>query len=175
MKLANINIIVATSNNNVIGKNGDLPWKLPSDLKMFKEVTDGHVVVMGRKCWESIPEKFRPLPNRTNIVLTRNPNYKANGAEVRHNLNLTLEEFLYDDKDIFIIGGADIYKEGFKYANQLYLTRVMSDVEGDTYLEGLIPSDWHLISFEGPYNEDNLDFRFEIYRRKDGNNESTTS
>lgn len=160
-QLANIIIIVAASNNNVIGRNGDLPWNLPTDLKMFKEVTTDHIVVMGRKCWESIPEKYRPLPNRTNVVLTRNLNYKAEGAEVRNNLTSALEEFMYDGKDIFVIGGAEIYKEAFQYANKLYMTRVMADVEGDTYLEGLVESEWLIESFEGPFNEDDLDFRFE--------------
>ena len=72
-----INIIVAASTNMVIGKNNDLPWYLPTDMKHFKDITKGHIVVMGRKCWESIPEKYRPLPNRTNFVVTRNKDYVA--------------------------------------------------------------------------------------------------
>jgi len=175
VKLSDIIIIVAASTNNVIGKDGDLPWNLPSDLKMFKEVTTDHVVVMGRKCWESIPEKYRPLPNRTNIVLSRNPDYKADGAEVRSDLQNSLEEFMYDGKDIFVIGGAEIYKEAFQYANKLYMTRVVAEIEGDTYLEGLVGSDWHLVEFEGPFNEDELDFRFEKYRRNEGNSKTNNS
>lgn len=174
MELANIIIIVAASNNNVIGKDNDLPWRLPTDMKMFKEATTGHVVVMGRKCWESIPDKYRPLPDRTNVVITRNPDYKADGAEVRHNLNLALEEFMYDGKDIFIIGGAQIYKEGFQYANKLYLTRIMKDVQGDTYLDGLVESDWLMESFDGPFKEDDLDFRFDRYTRNYGDTETDT-
>lgn len=164
-KIADINIIVAASNNNCIGKDGTLPWDLPSDLKMFKEVTSGHIVIMGRKSWESIPEKYRPLPNRLNVVITRNKDYVAKGAEVRTDLVAALEEFSYQDKDIFIIGGAEIYKEGFKYANKLYLTRVMTEIKGDTYLEGLVESDWHLISFEGPIKENGFDYRFDKYIR----------
>jgi dihydrofolate reductase len=175
LELANIIIMVAASTNNVIGKDGDLPWNLPTDLKMFKETTKDHVVIMGRKCWESIPLKFRPLPNRTNIVLSRNKNYKAQGAHVRSNLVLAMEEFMYDGKDIFIIGGSEIYKEGFKYANKLYLTRVIKDIEGDTKLEGLVETDWLLESFEGPYKEDDLDFRFERYIRNDGNIKTDSS
>ncbi len=165
-KIANINIIVAASNNNCIGKDNTLPWNLPTDMKMFKEVTSNHIVIMGRKCWESIPEKYRPLPNRTNVVITRNKDYKANGAEVRFDLVSTLNEFSYEDKDIFIIGGAEIYNEAFQYANNLYLTRVMTDVHGDTYLTGLVESDWHLVSFEGPYKENGFDYRFDKYIRK---------
>lgn len=174
-QLGNIIIIVAASTNNVIGKDGDLPWNLPSDLKMFKEVTTDQVVVMGRKCWESIPEKFRPLPNRTNVVLTRNPDYKAEGAEVRSDLQAALEEFMYDGKDIFIIGGAEIYKEGFQYANKLYMTRVVAEIKGDTHLEGLIGSDWLLYEFEGPFKEDELDFRFERYKRNYGDTKTDNS
>jgi len=175
LDIANIIIMVAASTNNVIGKDGDLPWNLPSDLKMFKETTKDHVVVMGRKCWESIPLKFRPLPNRTNIVLSRNPNYTAQGAHVRSNLVIAMEEFMYDGKDIFIIGGSEIYKEGFQYANKLYLTRVVKDIEGDTVLEGLVESDWLMESFDGPFKEDDLDFRFERYIRNHGDTETDSS
>src|SRR5689334_17373843 len=93
--VANINIIVAASDNNCIGRNNDLPWNLPTDLKRFKEITSGHIVVMGRKCWESIPEKYRPLPKRTNVIITRNKDYKAEGAHVRHDLHEALNEFAY--------------------------------------------------------------------------------
>ena len=165
MKIADVIVIVAASTNNVIGRDGDLPWNLPTDLKMFKEVTSNHVVVMGRNTWESIPEKYRPLPNRTNIVITRNEDYKVEGAIVSHDLRLALSEHMFDGKDIFIIGGAQIYKEAFQYANKLYITRVIADIEGDRHLEGLVESDWNLVEFEGPYNEDELDFRFEKYNR----------
>ena len=83
-----ISVIVATSTNLVIGKNNDLPWHIPSDLKRFKELTSGSVVYMGRKCWESIPTKFRPLPNRDNIVITRDKDYVAEGAIVTSDLLL---------------------------------------------------------------------------------------
>jgi dihydrofolate reductase len=165
--VANIKIIVAVSEDNCIGKDNDLPWHLPIDLARFKELTKDNIVIMGRKCWESIPEKFRPLPERTNVVITRNKDYVAEGAEVRHDFAKALDEFSWgSDKDVYIIGGAEIYKEGFKYANHLELTRVMAEVNGDTFLEGLEPSDWLMIGFEGPYQEDDLDFRFETYKRK---------
>lgn len=169
LELGNIIIIVAASSNNVIGDKNKLIWNLPSDLKMFKKVTSGHVVIMGRRTWESIPNKHRPLPNRTNVVLSRNPDYIANGAYVRPNLVESLEEFTRQGKDVFVIGGGEIYKEAFKYANKLYMTRVVANVVGDTYLEGLVNSDWDLVEFEGPFKEDGLDFRFEKYR-KNGEN-----
>ena len=86
MQISNISIIVAASTNLVIGNGNELPWHLPTDLKYFKEMTKGKTVIMGRKCWESIPEKYRPLPGRKNIVITRNHNYKAVGAIVRPHL-----------------------------------------------------------------------------------------
>lgn len=171
--VANINIIVAVSKNNCIGKDNNLPWNLPTDIKRFKRLTDGHIVVMGRKCWESIPDKFRPLPNRTNVVISRNKDYKADGAEVRHNLLEALNEFAFGNEEIWIIGGAQIYKEAFPYANKLFLTRIMEDVKGDTYLEGLIESDWVMIEVEGPFKEDKYHYRFDTYKRKiNGNNET---
>lgn len=160
-----ISIIVAMAQNNVIGKDNDLPWKLPTDLKRFKEITSGHTIIMGRKCWESIPEKFRPLPNRTNVVLTRNKDYVAEGAKVSDYLVGLLTADSDQNEEIFIIGGADIYKESFPYANKLYLTRVLADIEGDVFLEGLVETDWLLESFEGPFNENGLDYRFETYVR----------
>ncbi len=174
LDLANIIIIVAASSNNVIGKDGGLPWNLPTDIKMFKETTEDHIVVMGRKCWESIPKKYRPLSNRVNVVISRNKDYKAEGAEVRYNLHAALEEFMYDSKDIFVIGGSEIYNETFKYANKLYITRVIKDIEGDTTLEGLVESDWLMESFDGPFKEDGLDFRFERYIRNYTDTETDT-
>lgn len=171
--VANINIIVAASENNCIGKDNDLPWYLPTDLKRFKELTQGHIVVMGRKCWESIPEKFRPLPDRTNVVITRNKDYVAEGAEVRHNLLEALDEFVWGTEELFVIGGAQIYKEAFPYANKLYLTRVMADVKGDTFLEGLVESDWVMTEVEGPFKEDKYHYRFDTYKRKTSDNDSS--
>jgi len=165
-KVANINIIVAVSENGVIGKDNDLPWRLPTDLKYFKEVTDGSIVFMGRKNYESIPEKYRPLPNRTNVVLTRNEEYEAEGCEVRHDIDKALDEFIWGNEDIFIIGGSEIYKECFKYSNKLYLTRVHTEVEGDTYLEGFNEDEWELISSDGPHEENNMSFTFEVYAPK---------
>lgn len=168
-----ISLIVAMAQNRSIGKDNDLPWKLPTDLKRFKEITSGHTVVMGRKCWESIPTKFRPLPNRENIVVTRNRDYIAEGAIIKNYLPDLLCSDSADNEEIFIIGGAEIYKEAFPFAQKLYLTRVLADVEGDVFLEGLVEEDWLLESFEGPFNENGFDFRFETYVRN--NNGKTDS
>jgi dihydrofolate reductase len=154
------------SSNFVIGKNNDLPWHLPTDMKYFKDTTKGHVVVMGRKCWESIPEKFRPLPNRKNVVMTRDSNYVANGAIVSHDLEYILKSHENSHEQVFIIGGAELYREAFKYAHRLYLTQIFHEVEGDIFLDGLQSKDWCLIEGSEIHEENALKFRFELYEKK---------
>ena len=160
-----INIIVAASTNMVIGKDNDLPWHLPTDMKHFKDITKGHIVVMGRKCWESIPEKYRPLPNRENLVVTRNKDYKAEGAEVHTDYTKLLESYKESDKELFVIGGADLYKEAFAYVDKLFFTQIYSNVEGDTYLEGLDVKEWELTDSDKILEENGLKFRFEVYKK----------
>ena len=121
-----IKIIVATSKNKVIGNNNELIWKLSSDLKRFKELTTGHPVVMGRKTYESIG---KPLPNRRNIIITRNLEYEVNGCEVVSSLE---EALLLTNNDCFIIGGGEIYKQSLEVADKIYLTLVHQEFEGDT-------------------------------------------
>lgn len=165
--MSRINIIVAASNNNVIGKGNDIPWKLPTDLKNFKQITDGSVVIMGRKCWESLPEKFRPLPNRLNMVVTKNELYKPNGCAIYDDLGYLLTFFYRsdDNADVFVIGGGQIYKAAFRYAEKLHLTRVLSDVEGDVYLEGFNETEWKLISRSDVMEENGYQFVFEYYEK----------
>ena len=114
------------SNNRVIGNNNELIWRLSSDLKRFKELTTGHQVVMGRKTYESIG---KPLPNRRNIIITRNLEYEVNGCEVVSSLE---EALLLTNNDCFIIGGGEIYKQSLEVADKIYLTLVHKDFEGDT-------------------------------------------
>ena len=162
--MGKIKIIVAAAKNDTIGNDNDLPWHLPSDMKMFKEVTAKSIVIMGRKCWESIPEKYRPLPGRTNLVLSRNPDYVAEGAEVFNNLKAAIRKYLGDDRDIFIIGGAQIYTEGFGMANEVLLTRIHEDVEGDIKLEGFRPDEWDLVKISPVMEENGHTFTFEQYK-----------
>lgn len=165
--MSKISIIVAASNNMVIGKDNDLPWSLPSDLKNFKKVTQGNFVLMGRKCWESIPEKFRPLPNRDNIVITRNPDYEAKGAAVINDLETIIKVFKNDGEDgeVFIIGGAEIYKKTFDHADKLYLTQVLADVEGDVFLEGLDYQKWVLVETSPDMEENGFKFVFKTFEK----------
>jgi dihydrofolate reductase len=129
--LPQISIIVAHSRNMAIGKANTLLWHLPDDLKRFKKLTIGHPIIMGRKTYLSIN---KPLPERTNIIITRNPNLKIPGCIVVHSATEAIERAKdFDQKEIFIIGGAEIYKETLPLANRLYVTKVDIDVEGDAF------------------------------------------
>ncbi len=130
-----INIIAAMDKNRGIGKGGKLPWNIPEDLKRFREITAGHPVIMGRKTWESIPPKFRPLPNRENIVITRNPEYEADEATVLTSLESAIEcaKKLEGGENVFIIGGGEIYKQALPCTDKLYLTLVDKEVDADTF------------------------------------------
>lgn len=142
-----ISIIVAVANNNVIGKENTLIWHLPADMKFFKEKTTGHCVITGRKNYESIPEKFRPLPNRTNIVITRQKDYVAPGAIVVDSIEkalLTAEKM--GDTEIFIIGGAEIYKQSLHLADRVYLTKIHHSFDGDAFFPELLNFQWKLMA-----------------------------
>ena len=145
MRLA---VICAMSKNRVIGKDNGLPWHLPGDLKHFKQTTLGSPIIMGRKTWESIG---RPLPNRINIIVSRSREIKSDGVKIFSSLSDALELaekslVNIDSNEIFVIGGAELYKEAFPLARRLYLTRVDSVINGDTYLEGFDEEDWVEIS-----------------------------
>lgn len=130
-----ISLIVAMDKNGLIGRDNQLPWNLPSDLKYFKEVTSGGIVVMGRKTYESIG---RPLPNRDNIILTRDRDYKADGCIVVHGV----EEINHQDKEVFVIGGNEIFKLFLDQASKLYITHIEHEFEGDTYFPPVDFSEW---------------------------------
>ncbi len=138
-----ISIIVAVSENNVIGKDNTLIWHLPADMKFFKEKTNGHCIITGRKNYESIPEKFRPLPNRTNIVITRQKEYAAPGAIVVNSIEEAIEKAKETgDAEIFIIGGGEIFKQSLKYTDRVYLTKIHHSFEGDAFFPDLNPAEW---------------------------------
>lgn len=146
-------LIVAMGQHREIGKDNQLLWSLPRDMKFFRETTMGHIVVMGRKNWESIPKKFRPLPGRKNIVLTRNKDYKAEGAIVIYDLEELAEHF-EEDKTCFIIGGAQIYQLALdkEMVDELYITYVHQTFEADTYFPFINWDNWEeedILEFEG--------------------------
>ena len=134
---ASLTLIAAMDRHRVIGRDGDLPWRLPNDLKHFKKLTEGHIVLMGRKTWVSLG---RPLPNRDNWVLTRDPAYVAEGARVFNRLDDTLAAL--EGRDAMVIGGAQIYRQTLPLARRLYLTEVDAEVEGDTRFPEFDSGQW---------------------------------
>ena len=163
-----ISLIAARSKNNVIGKDNDLPWKLPDDMKYFMETTKGHHVIMGRKNYESIPEKFRPLPNRTNLVVTRQENFHAPGCIVVHSLTRALEIAKENGElEAFIIGGAEIYKQGLALTQRMYLTEINAEIKGDTFFPSFDLTNW-IATSRIPHDADDrhqYDFEFVIYEK----------
>lgn len=154
-----VSLVVAASRNGVIGAGGKLPWRLPADLKRFKEITLGHPIIMGRKTFESIG---KPLPGRTNIVITRQKGFQACGATVAHSLEEALQ-ICEGQEETFVIGGAEIYKEALPQAARIYLTRIDQDFEGDTRLD-LDLSAWEETSRED-FSGAVLPYSFITYKR----------
>lgn len=130
-----ISVIAAIGRNRAIGKDNQLLWQIPGDLPRFKRLTVGHPVIMGRKTWESIPEKFRPLPDRTNIVITRDSSYDAPGAILAQSFPeaLSLARDAEGSEEIFAIGGQQVYECALPFATNLYLTLVDDEKEGDAF------------------------------------------
>jgi dihydrofolate reductase len=130
-----IGLVWAQSRAGVIGADGTLPWHLPEDLADFRALTTGMTVVMGRRTWESLPPKFRPLPGRRNVVLTRQPSYDAPGAEIRTDL----ANALATADDVWVIGGASVYRDAVPYADRIVRTEIDMDIDGDAYAPVLGP------------------------------------
>lgn len=145
-----ISIIVAVSDNNAIGADGALLWRLPKDMQYFKDVTTGHHVLMGRKTWDSIPPKFRPLTDRVNIVVTRQKDFKAEGAIVVKSVEEGIElAKRAGERELMIIGGGEIYKQVFPLTDKIYLTKVhASFIDADTFLPDIVSDNWKAISTE---------------------------
>jgi dihydrofolate reductase len=139
-----VSLIVAMDRNRVIGAGGRLPWHIPEDLKRFRRLTLGHHVVMGRKTWESIG---RPLPGRTNIVVTRDRNFAAEGVLVTHSLEAALA-LAVGDKEVFVIGGGALYAQALPLADRLYITEVHGEFAGDTWVPEPPAGAWREVSRE---------------------------
>ena len=154
-------MIVARSRNHVIGKDNQMPWKISADLQFFKKVTMGYPIIMGRKTWESIG---RPLPGRRNIVVSRNVNYLALGAELVGSLGQALDS-LKEFKRVFVIGGQQLFNQAFPLADELFITEIEIQVNGDTYFEIPDPSDWQEID-RVQEKEGEIEFAYVTLRRK---------
>jgi dihydrofolate reductase len=142
-----ISMIAAVSANGVIGKDNDLVWSLPDDMKFFKQTTAHHHVLLGRKNWESLPIKWRPLPNRTNIVITRNNSYEAAGSIVTNSLEKGLAIAKEaNEEEAFIIGGGEIYRLGLPLSDRMYITEIAAEVDGDTFFPEWDKSKWLEVS-----------------------------
>lgn len=152
-----ISIIVAVDKKNGIGKDGKMPWNIPADLKRFKQLTTGHVVVMGRKTFDSIPG---PLLNRTNIVITRDPNYQNKDAVITHSLEEAISEAKKHEKngEIFIIGGGQVFNLAIGITDKIYLTKVEGEFEVDTYFPDY--SNFKKVVFEEKGESNGFKFKF---------------
>lgn len=159
--------IVAADKNWGIGKDGCLLCNLPGDLKYFKEKTQGKVVVMGRTTFESLPGK-KPLPNRVNIILSRNPDFHPEGCIVCRSVDELLEELKkYDTDDVYIIGGADIYKQFFPYCDCHLVTKINESFDADRHFENLDKhSDLELVGESEAQYDNEIEYRFTEYKRK---------
>ncbi|PRY12699.1 dihydrofolate reductase [Pontibacter ummariensis] len=160
-----VSIVVAAAENNAIGKNNDLIWYLPADLKHFKRLTMGHPILMGRKTYESIG---KPLPGRTSIIITSQEDYKATGCIVVHSVEEAIQKGKALDEDICIIGGANIYKQSLHLADTVYLTRVHGIFEGDVFFPDLKDQDWKVVEQEHhePDDKNKYSYTFLTLKRK---------
>jgi dihydrofolate reductase len=158
-----ISLIWAMDKNRLIGKDNKLPWRLPNDLAYFKKTTIGHIVVMGRKTFESVG---KPLPARTNWVVTRDKSYRAEGCEMFYSIEEVLKAAV--DEEVFVIGGAEIYSKFLSFADRLYITLINESFNGDTFFPEIKEENWKLVSkIEGVRDEKNpYDYNFMVYEKK---------
>ena len=165
-----ISMIVAKASNNAIGKDNEMIWHLPDDLKYFKDKTRNHHILMGRKNFDSLGEKYQPLPKRVNIVITRNQEWKHDGVKVFHNVKDGIDfAKSNNEEELFIIGGGQIYKECLEFASRLYITEVKAEFpEADAYFPEYDNSKWVEISrTKHPTDERHaLAFDYVVYDRK---------
>ena len=159
-----LNLIFARARNGVIGKDNTLPWHLPEDLAHFKRTTLGQPVIMGRKTWDSLPPKFRPLPGRTNIVVTRQLDWHADGAVVAHSMPDALTH-CPQEAEVWVIGGAELYAQAMPFAQRAVITEIDADFEGDAYAPSFDAS-WHETQRSTHTNDSGLTFHFVTMERR---------
>ncbi len=162
-----ISLIVAYADNRVIGKDNQLPWHLPEDLKHFKAVTLGKPIIMGRKTWESLG---RPLPKRMNIVITRNDNYQAEGATVVDSLETAIAVAIFQAQrdgvnEVMVIGGATIYQQALDIVDRLYITQVHLNPDGDAYFPELVEDEWQVTEHQACQAENGTAYSLVVYER----------
>lgn len=173
MAKMSVSLIVAVANNGVIGNKNEIPWKLKGDMAFFREKTTDHTVIMGRKTWESLPPNFRPLPNRKNIVITRNPNYQLppsvlRAGDIREALVMAEKSYadINQPVETFVIGGGEIYNQAIVYADTIYMTEVKTALEGDAYFHLEHANNWTVVNREYGHANDHNQFDFTIKTMK---------
>ena len=163
--MTKLSSIVAVANNRVIGIDNTLPWHLPEDLKRFRALTMGHHIIMGRKTYDSLG---RLLPGRTTVIVTRNLDYRVEGALVANSLEAAIALCQGDD-EAFLIGGAELYQDGLKLSSKLYITEIDLTVKGDAYFPEYSLNEWQETAREAHVSEQGLGFSYVIYERKQCN------
>jgi dihydrofolate reductase len=160
-----LSVVAAVAHGGVIGRDNTIPWRIPEDIRRFRELTTGHPVVMGRRTWESLPDRFRPLPGRRNVVLTRDDEWHADGAEAAGSLREALRR-LQDAPQVFVIGGADVFAAALPLADELQLTEIDVDVEGDTVFPAFDAAAFEETARTRYVSETGLPFAFVTYERR---------
>ena len=160
-----ISLVAAVARGGVIGRDNSIPWRIPADVARFREITMGHPVVMGRRTWDSIPARFRPLPGRRNLVVTRNPKWYGDGAERAGSLEEALD-LVTDAPEVFVIGGAEIYAAALPFADELQLTEIDAEIEGDTLFPAIDGTVFEEVEREPHASENGPTFAFVRYARR---------
>jgi dihydrofolate reductase len=160
-----VSLVAAVARGGVIGRDNAIPWYLPEDARRFRELTMGHPVVMGRRTWESLPERVRPLPGRRNVVVTRNDSWHGHGAERAASLDDALR-LLGDAPQVFVIGGAELYAEALPLADELQVTEIDAEVEGDVFFPTWDRAEFDELSREEHVSGDGVAFAFLTYARR---------
>ena len=159
-----VSLVAAVARGDVIGRGNTIPWRLPEDVAHFRSLTMGHAVVMGRRTWDSIPDRFRPLPGRRNVVVTRNPDWQADGADRAASLEDALR-VAGGAGEVFVIGGAEIYAAALPHADALELTEIDLDVEGDTVFPPWDREAFEEVARVPHVSEGGMSFAFVTYAR----------
>jgi dihydrofolate reductase len=162
MSTMRVSLIAAMAKNRIIGRQGNIPWKIPGEQKIFKRITLGHAVIMGRKTFESLKQ---PLPQRTNIIVTRQQNYVAEGCIVVHDLSQALKSIPQGEGEAFIIGGGQLYQAAFAMCDRIYLTVIPRDIAGDTHFPEIPSTEFRVVESKSIRKAGIEPYEFYIYER----------
>lgn len=161
-----IKLIVAKAKNNAIGKDNDLIWHLPDDMKFFTDSTRKQVVIMGRKNWDSIPDKYRPLPDRVNVVVTRNTNFQSDECAVFPTVEAAIDAYKNGEQDVYIIGGGQVYKYALDHdlVGEMFITEIEAEFDADAFFPDFEETDWKRELIAEHEIDERHEYAFKIYR-----------